>query len=115
MGRIFDAVTYIHENGTIHRDLKTENILFEDSDDLSSIKIIDFGFGDKKNFSQASYDDHVGTLKYMAPEVALKHDYSKSVDIWAVGIIMHLVLAEGRHPFYDKERDDSETFIQRLS
>lgn len=51
MGGIFDAVTYIHENGTIHRDLKTENILFEDSDDLSSIKIIDFGFGDKKNFS----------------------------------------------------------------
>jgi serine/threonine protein kinase len=57
----------------------------------------------------------VGTLKYMAPEVALKHDYSKSVDIWAIGIIMHLVLAEGKHPFYDKERDDSESFKRKLS
>jgi len=47
MRSIMKAVTYIHERGIIHRDLKTANILLEDVNDLSSIKIIDFGFGER--------------------------------------------------------------------
>ena len=35
----------------------------------------------------------------MAPEVALNQDYTKSVDIWALGIIMHKLLTNGSHPF----------------
>ena len=44
-----------------------------------------------------------GTLIYMAPEMAFKHEYTKSVDIWAVGIIMHLLLTGGKHPFYVRD------------
>mmetsp|Transcript_31762 Transcript_31762/g.48732 ORF Transcript_31762/g.48732 Transcript_31762/m.48732 type:complete len:113 (+) Transcript_31762:1344-1682(+) len=62
-----------------------------------------------------NFDDHVGTLIYMAPEVAFQHEYTKSVDIWAIGIIMHKVLANNRHPFYDKERDSAITFKQKLA
>ena len=42
---IIDAVAYIHERGIIHRDLKLANVLIDDIEDLRSIKIIDFGFG----------------------------------------------------------------------
>ena len=28
----------------------------------------------------------------MAPEVALEHEYTRSIDIWAIGIIMHMLL-----------------------
>jgi|DEB0MinimDraft_12_1074336.scaffolds.fasta_scaffold18423_1 calcium/calmodulin-dependent protein kinase I len=110
MKTVLEAVCYLHEQGVIHRDLKTANILLNDPDDLSSIKIIDFGFGDTK----ASYDDHVGTLIYMAPEVAFQHQYSKSVDVWAIGIIMHYVMTGGRHPFYEKG-DNIESFKKKLS
>ena len=43
MQTICRAVSYIHDEGVIHRDLKTTNILVDDPDDFESIKIIDFG------------------------------------------------------------------------
>jgi serine/threonine protein kinase len=36
----------------------------------------------------------------MAPEVALNQDYTKSVDIWSIGIIMYYVLTGGKHPLF---------------
>ena len=75
------------------------------------LKIIDFGFGDK---SSTSYDGHMGTLMYMAPEVALSQEYTKSVDIWALGIIMHKLLAGGEHPFYNQNYN-KQRFLNHLS
>lgn len=57
MRSIMKAVTYIHERGIIHRDLKTANILLEDVNDLSSIKIIDFGFGERNQLTKAIFDE----------------------------------------------------------
>ena len=36
----------------------------------------------------------------MAPEMALKKEYSKSVDIFALGIVMYNLLTGGKHPLY---------------
>jgi len=47
MRSIMKAVSYIHEKGIIHRDLKTANILVDDINDFSTLKIIDFGFGER--------------------------------------------------------------------
>ncbi len=45
----------------------------------------------------------------MAPEVAFKKDYSKSVDIWATGIIMFMLLNGGSHPLF-KDKENSEEY-----
>lgn len=47
MKSITEAVAYIHEKGVIHRDLKLANILLHDENDFTSIKIIDFGLGER--------------------------------------------------------------------
>lgn len=39
---------------------------------------------------------------YMAPEIALKQEYSKSIDVWSLGIIMYNLLSGGRHPIHTK-------------
>lgn len=41
------AVAYIHSIGIVHRDLKPDNILLSDFNDLSTIKIADFGLSAK--------------------------------------------------------------------
>jgi len=45
MKGILSGVAYIHDKGIIHRDLKPQNILIDDVNDLSTIKLIDFGLG----------------------------------------------------------------------
>jgi serine/threonine protein kinase len=49
----------------------------------------------------------------MAPEVAQGLQYTNSVDIWATGIIMHILLA-GKHPFYDKDKDSVYSLKEKL-
>ena len=46
----------------------------------------------------------------MAPEVAFTKEYSRSVDIWATGIIMYMLISGGDHPLYDKDRDSPEIY-----
>jgi serine/threonine protein kinase len=46
-GKLMSAVKYMHDNGIVHRDLKFENIMFENQRDDAEIKVIDFGLSKK--------------------------------------------------------------------
>jgi len=51
----------------------------------------------------------------MAPEVLKKKsEYSKSVDMWAIGIIMYEILTGGKHPLYDRTIDDKQSLTEKL-
>jgi len=43
MKSLLKGLAYMHRNNVIHRDIKPENCIFADKNDLSSLKIIDFG------------------------------------------------------------------------
>eukprot|EP00586_Coscinodiscus_wailesii_P000638 CAMPEP_0172481962 /NCGR_PEP_ID=MMETSP1066-20121228/8186_1 /TAXON_ID=671091 /ORGANISM="Coscinodiscus wailesii, Strain CCMP2513" /LENGTH=220 /DNA_ID=CAMNT_0013244759 /DNA_START=138 /DNA_END=797 /DNA_ORIENTATION=+ len=80
--QILSAVAYMHQLNIIHRDLKYENILFKNDSPDADIKVIDFGLSTK--FIQkgaVSFDEHVGTIYSMAPEV-FEGLYDSKVDIW---------------------------------
>jgi serine/threonine protein kinase len=111
---ILQGVSYIHSKDIIHRDLKPQNLLIGDINDLTTIKLIDFGLGEQHKNSLQSNDEYCGTLTFMAPEVASSKQYTKSVDMWAIGIIMHMVLTGGKHPIYVKGVDTYITFKQKL-
>ena len=93
---------YLHSFGIVHRDIKPENILMVSHDDNSKIKIVDFGLS-KTLGPGESCKEPFGTLCYVAPEILLQRPYDRSVDLWSLGVIVHLMLS-GTLPF-DSEDD----------
>lgn len=75
------AVQYLHSKDIIHRDIKPENILIGDD---GNIKLTDFGFACYKKGKSIC-----GTMDYIAPEILTSHNYSISVDYWAIGILLY--------------------------
>ena len=111
---LLDAVSYMHERGIVHRDIKAENVLFDTTDVDSPIKVIDFGLavdrlpsagtvaGEDEGASMMT--DAVGSPYYVAPEV-LRGEYDMSCDVWSVGILTYVLLC-GYPPFNGMDRAD---------
>ncbi|ORX71895.1 Pkinase-domain-containing protein, partial [Linderina pennispora] len=99
MRQIVSGVEFLHANGVVHRDLKTENCLFRTSDRDSTVAITDFGLSRIIN-SESNYalTTQCGTPGYMAPEVLQRCGHGRAVDMWAVGVITYFILS-GATPF----------------
>ena len=107
--QILSAVSYMHNNGIIHRDLKLENIMFEEKeDDDLELKIIDFGTS-RRIQTNESLSAFFGTPYYMAPEI-FKKNYDNKCDVWSCGVILYIILS-GKPPFDGNTDLDTEKKI----
>jgi len=102
IGKLLSALKHMHDRGIIHRDLKFENIMFENNSPNAEIKLIDFGLSAKFSETNPYLYDGVGTIYTMAPQV-LQGVYTKRADLWSVGVIT-FVLLSGEKPFYHRKR-----------
>jgi len=87
------AVAYLHDHGVVHRDIKPANIFIENG----SVKLGDYGLSKSVAISQHNQSTNVGTIHYMAPEIA-GGSYSKQVDVYACGVMLYEMLT-GDVPF----------------
>lgn len=91
---VLKGIQYLHGNGRVHRDIKSENIMYNEN---GEIKIADFGFSAQLTVENTLRTTIVGTPAYMAPEFVNIDGYDGKVDIWAVGVLAY-EMAEGRVP-----------------
>ena len=97
--KITSAVAHMHGLDIIHRDLKPENLLLTSKGPDAEIKLIDFGLA-KVVQRETVASSFLGTKGYLAPEMLQRHSYDKSIDMWALGVIVFVLLC-GCLPFDD--------------
>lgn len=86
MYQLLKGVKHLHCHGVMHRDLKPQNLLVDQSRNL--VKIADLGLGRAFSIPLKAYTHEIVTLWYRAPEVLLyATHYSTPVDMWSVGCI----------------------------
>merc|ERR1711970_1015007 len=108
-----EAINHLHAKGVAHRDIKPDNVLCTNSNSTGAVKLCDFDLCSpiSLNISTPTLLSPVGSLEYMAPEVAdtfIVDDYyddneedisyNKKCDLWSLGVIMYILLS-GNPPF----------------
>lgn len=96
MKQVASATALAHSMGIVHRDLKPQNILVTDS---GIVKIADFGIASIQSLSQVTQTDTImGSLHYLAPEIARGEKATPQSDIYALGVVFYELL-RGDVPF----------------
>lgn len=93
--KILSAIAYLHKLKIVHRDLKMENAIYENTSPDAEPKLIDFGLS--KAHVRDNMTCRVGTLLTMSPQV-LEGQYTAKADLWSVGCIAYMLLS-GDVPF----------------
>lgn len=94
---LLDALDYAHVRGVVHRDVKAENVLFDDAD---RPMLADFGIalrrGSNPRLTTAGLA--VGSTAYMPPEQARGQDVDRRADLYSIGVLTWEMLV-GQLPY----------------
>lgn len=90
--QLVDGLSYLHDHGYVHRDVKLENIIINNND---RVKLVDYDFLMKIGSANLYI---CGTSYYISPEILNGEIPDHRTDLWSLGVTIYTMLA-GYYPF----------------
>lgn len=107
--QLLSALTYLHDNRVLHRDVKPENLLIKGE----NLLLGDFGLSYKLTYKSEKVTTLCGTPNYVAPEVLNMEPYTFSCDIWSFGVVFFELLT-GHLPFTGEDEKTTFSNIRKV-
>jgi eukaryotic-like serine/threonine-protein kinase len=89
--QVADALSFAHERGVIHRDVKPHNILLTEA---GYVKVADFGIARAANATTITSRSSpvMGTAGYISPEQAMGAPVGPQSDLYSLGVVLYEAL-----------------------
>jgi eukaryotic-like serine/threonine-protein kinase len=100
---IADALSFAHQRGIVHRDVKPDNIFIVEDEGFCRPKLVDFGIVKVQRTENTHHLTRAGTIMgspdYLSPEQARgDEDIDHLADVWALSVVLYEMIS-GRLPF----------------
>ena len=104
MSQLFKNIKYLHDNNIIHGNIKPENILFFNKNEIK--------LEDDSHFVHFQRSNKISNYLFLSPEI-LSNNYNEKCDEWSCGVIMYYLLC-GKYPYSISSIDElnSNIFIK---
>ena len=100
---IASALTYVHQQGYLHLDVKPSNVMYHDG----RATLFDFSVAEEYSPDKTLRND-AGTTEYMAPEQTYRREVGYSTDVFGLGVLFYRLLSGGALPYPVIEVDTKE-------